>query len=322
MVEIMNAIHAGDLKGLYVMGENPAMSDPDANHARQSMAELDHMVVQDIFLTETAYLADVVLPASAFAEKTATFTNTDRLVQIGRQAISPPGDARQDLWIIQEMARGLGLDWNYKDSEEVFEEIRKAVPTMAGMTWERLEKEGSIVYPCLNEGDPGEDIIFTESFERENGLGKFVPADIVPPAERPDEEYPFILITGRMLEHWHTGSMTRRSNVLDALEPEAVATINPISLDEMGVSPGEMITLATRRGEISMIARADESVPTGAVFMAFCYYEAAVIKLSNDALDPAAKIPEFKYCAVKVTPGGEPMQFHSYGGGQSKNALV
>ena len=322
VVEIMEAIHAGDLNGLYVMGENPAMSDPDATHARQSMAELDHMVVQDIFLTETAYLADVVLPASAFSEKTATFTNTDRLVQIGRQAVNPPGDARQDLWIIQEMARGLGLDWNYKDSAEVFEEIRKAVPTMAGMTWERLEKEGSIVYPCLNEGDPGEDVIFTESFERENGLGKFVPADIVPPAERPDEEYPFILITGRMLEHWHTGSMTRRSNVLDALEPEAVATINPISLDEMGVAPGEMITLSTRRGEISMIARADESVPTGAVFMAFCYYEAAVNKLSNAALDPAAKIPEFKYCAVKVTPGGEPMQFHSYGGGQSQNTLV
>ena len=143
----------------------------------------------------------------------------------------------------------------------------------------------------------------------------------MPPDERPNDEYPFVLITGRMLEHWHTGSMTRRSNVLDALEPEAVATINPISLDEMGVMPGEMITLSTRRGQISMIARSDESVPTGAVFMAFCYYEAAVNKLSNAALDPAAKIPEFKYCAVKVTPGGEPMLFHSYGGGQSENKL-
>lgn len=322
VVEIMGAIHDGDLNGLYVMGENPAMSDPNANHARQSMASLDHMVVQDIFLTETAYLADVVLPASAYAEKTATFTNTDRLVQIGRQVVPPPGDARQDLWIIQEMARRLGLDWNYNDSSDVFEEVRKAVPTMAGMTWERLEKESAIVHPCLNEGDPGEDIIFTEEFESENGLGKFVPADIIPPAERPDEEYPFVLITGRMLEHWHTGSMTRRSNVLDALEPEAVATINPHSLQEMGITPGELITLSTRRGEISMIARADEAVPTGAVFMAFCYYEAAVNKLSNDILDPAAKIPEFKYCAVKVTPGGEQMQFHSYGGGQSNNVLA
>jgi formate dehydrogenase major subunit len=321
VVEIMQAIHAGDLKGLYVMGENPAMSDPDANHARQSMAELEHMVVQDIFLTETAYLADVVLPASAFSEKTGTFTNTDRLVQLGRQVIDPPGDARQDLWIVQEMARGLGLDWNYADSSEVFAEIRKAVPTMGGMTWARLEDEGAIVYPCLEEGDPGQDIIFTDTFESANGLGKFVPADIVPPDERPDAEYPFVLITGRMLEHWHTGSMTRRSNVLDAIEPEAVATINPISLDEMGVLPGEMITLSTRRGEITMIARADEAVPTGAVFMAFCYYEAAVNKLSNSALDPAAKIPEFKYCAVKVTPGGEPMPFSSYGGGQSDNKL-
>jgi len=321
VVEIMHAIHDGDLTGLYVQGENPAMSDPDVNHARHALAELEHLVVQDIFLTETAYFADVVLPASSFAEKTGTFTNTDRLVQLGRKAIDPPGDAKEDLWIIQEMAKRLGLDWNYKDSAEVFEEIRKAVPTMAGMTWARLEAEGSIVYPCLKEGDPGEAVIFTETFESENGLGKFVPADIVPPAERPDEEYPFVLITGRMLEHWHTGSMTRRSNVLDALEPEAVATINPISLDEMGVRPGEMITLSTRRGEISMIARADESVPTGAVFMAFCYYEAAVNKLSNAALDPDAKIPEFKYCAVKVTPGGKPLEFHSYGGGQANNKL-
>jgi formate dehydrogenase major subunit len=318
----MKAIHAGDLNGLYVMGENPAMSDPDANHARQSMAELDHMVVQDIFLTETAYLADVVLPASAFSEKTGTFTNTDRLVQLGRQAVNPPGEAQQDLWIIQELARRLGLDWNYNDASEVFAEVRKAVPHMAGITWDRLESEGAVVYPCFNEGDPGDWVIFTDGFPRENGLGKFVPADIVQPDERPDSEYPFVLITGRMLEHWHTGSMTRRSNVLDALEPEAVATINPISMDEMGIEPGETITLSTRRGSISMIARADEAVPTGAVFMAFCYYEAAVNKLSNDALDPAAKIPEFKYCAVKVTKGGEQMQFHSYGGGQAQNKLI
>ncbi len=322
VVEIMHAMHAGDIRGLYVEGENPAMSDPDANHARLAMSELDHMVVQDIFLTETAYLADVVLPASAFSEKTATFTNTDRLVQLGRQAVDPPGDAKQDLWIIQEMAKGLGLDWNYKDSSEVFTEIRKAVPNMAGITWERLEQEGSVVYPCLVEGDPGDPIIFTEGFPRDNGRGLFVPADIVPPDERPDDEYPFVLITGRMLEHWHTGSMTRRSNVLDALEPEAVATIHPFALAKLGIQPGEMMTLATRRGEVSVIARADEGVPEGAVFMAFCYYEAAVNELSNAALDPDAKIPEFKYCAVKVTAGGEALQFHSYGGGQSDNQLV
>ena len=322
VVEIMHAIHDGKLHGLYVEGENPAMSDPDANHARLAMSELEHMVVQDIFLTETAYLADVVLPASGFAEKTATFTNTDRLVQLARQAVEPPGDAKQDLWIIQEMARGLGLDWNYNDASDVFAEMRQALPTMAGMTWERLEAEGAIVYPCLEEGDPGEAIIFTEDFPRDGGRGLFVPADIVPPDERPDDDYPFVLITGRMLEHWHTGSMTRRSNVLDALEPEAVATIHPFSLAEMGIKPGELMTLSTRRGSVSVIARADESVPTGAVFMAFCYYEAAANELSNAALDPDAKIPEFKYCAVKVTAGGEPLQFHSYGGGQSDNKLV
>jgi len=322
VVEIMDAIHAGKLHGLYIMGENPAMSDPDANHARQALSELKHLVVQDIFLTETAYLADVVLPASGFPEKTGTFTNTDRLVQLGRQAIDPPGDARQDLWIIQELAKRIGLAWDYKGPADVFAEIRKAVPSMAGITWERLETQHSVVYPCENEGDPGEEVIFTDRFPTTDGRGLFMPADIVPPDERPDEEYPFVLITGRMLEHWHTGSMTRRSNVLDSLEPEAVATVNPITLDEMGVKPGEMITLSTRRGSVSVIARADIGVPTGAVFMAFCYYEAAVNKLSNAALDPAAKIPEFKYCAVKVTPGGEPMQFYSYGGGQSKNVLL
>jgi len=322
VVEIMDAIHADKLHGLYIMGENPAMSDPDVNHARQALSELKHLVVQDIFLTETAYLADVILPASGFPEKTGTFTNTDRQVQLGRQALDPPGDARQDLWIIQEIAKRMGLAWDYQGPQDVFSEIRKAVPSMAGITWERLEREHSVVYPCENEGDPGEEVIFTDRFPTTDGRGLFVPADIVPPDERPDEDYPFVLITGRMLEHWHTGSMTRRSNVLDSLEPEAVATVNPITLDEIGAKPGELITLSTRRGKVSAIARADIGVPTGAIFMAFCYYEAAVNKLSNAALDPAAKIPEFKYCAVNVTPGGEPMQFYSYGGGQSKNVLL
>lgn len=317
VVEIMDAIHDKKLHGLYIMGENPAMSDPDLNHARQALSELRHLVVQDIFLTETAYLADVILPASAFPEKTGTFTNTDRVVQMGRQAIDPPGDARQDLWIIQQLATRMGLDWHYEGPEEVFSEIREAVPSMGGMTWERLEREHGIVYPCEKEGDPGEKVIFSDRFPTTDGRGLFVPADIVEPDERPDEEYPYVLITGRMLEHWHTGSMTRRATVLDALEPEAVATINPFTLEEMGVRPGETITLSTRRGAISVVARVDEAVPTGAVFMAFCYYEAAVNKLSNAALDQAAKIPEFKYCAVNVTPGGEPLKFSSYGGGQS-----
>lgn len=318
VVEIMDAIHDKKLHGLYIMGENPAMSDPDLNHAREALAGLKHLVVQDIFLTETAYLADIILPASAFPEKTGTFTNTDRIVQMGRQAINPPGDARQDLWIIQELAKRMGLAWDYADPQDVFSEIRQAVPSMAGMTWERLEREHGIVYPCEKEGDPGEKVIFSDNFPTTDGRGLFVPADIVEPDERPDEQYPYVLITGRMLEHWHTGSMTRRASVLDELEPEAVATINPFTLEEMGVRPGEIITLSTRRGSISVTARVDEAVPTGAVFMAFCYYEAAVNKLSNAALDEAAKIPEFKYCAVNVTPGGEPLKFSSYGGGQAR----
>jgi formate dehydrogenase major subunit len=322
VVEIMDAIHAGKLNGLYIMGENPAMSDPDANHAREALSELDHLVVQDIFLTETAYLADVVLPASSFPEKTGTFTNTDRVVQLGRQAITPPGDARQDLWIIQQIANRIGLNWDYSGPDEVFAEIRQAVPSMAGITWERLEREHGVVYPCEKEGDPGEKVIFTDHFPTTSGRGLFVPADIVPPDERPDDDYPFVLITGRMLEHWHTGSMTRRSNVLDAIEPEAVATLHPFTLEQIGVKAGDLITLSTRRGQVSVIARADMAVPTGAVFMAFCYYEAAVNKLSNPALDKAAKIPEFKYCAVNIKAGGEPLQFFSYGGGQANNQLL
>jgi hypothetical protein len=217
VVEIMDAVHAGKIRGMYIMGENPAMSDPDVAHARQALAELEMLVVQDIFLTETAYLADVILPASAFPEKTGTFTNTDRLVQLGRQALTPPGDARQDLWIIIEMAKRLGLDWRYTHVSEVFDEMRKAMPSIAGITWDRLEREHAVTYPCEHEGDPGERVVFTSNFPTTTGRGRFVPAKVIPAAERPDAEYPFVLITGRQLEHWHTGSMTRRTEVLDAL---------------------------------------------------------------------------------------------------------
>jgi formate dehydrogenase major subunit len=321
VVEVMHAIKHGEIRGMYVMGENPAMSDPDANHARESLAALDHLVVQDIFLTETAYLADVILPASAFPEKTGTFTNTDRLVQLGRQAIDPPGDARQDLWIIQEIARRLGLEWDYKNVSEVFDEMRHTMPSIAGITWERLEREHAVTYPCRNEGDPGQSVVFVEDFPREGGRGRFVPADIIPADERPDTQYPMVLITGRQLEHWHTGSMTRRAKVLDALEPDPVASIHPLDLAEMGVKPGNVVTIASRRGEVSLYARADEGTPRGAVFVPFCYYEAAINKLTNAALDPFAKIPEFKYCAVSVKPGGaEPVQA-GYGGGQALESL-
>ena len=317
VVEVMHAIKAGSVKGMYVMGENPAMSDPDANHARESLAALDHLVVQDIFFTETAYLADVILPASAFPEKTGTFTNTDRLVQMGRKAIDPPGDARQDLWIIQEIAKRMGLDWQYGHVSEVFDEMRHTMPSIAGITWDRLDREHAVTYPCKHEGDPGDSVVFIEDFPREGGRGRFVPADIIPADERPDAEFPMVLITGRQLEHWHTGSMTRRATILDAIEPDPVALIHPLDLQAMIVKPGDVVTIESRRGAVSLYARADDSSPRGSVFVPFCYYEAAANKLTNAALDPFAKIPEFKYCAVRVTPGGEEPQQSSFGGGQA-----
>jgi len=304
VVEIMDAVHAGTIRGMYIMGENPAMSDPDVHHARAALAKLEMLVVQDIFLTETAYLADVVLPASAFPEKTGTFTNTDRTVQLGRQALTPPGDARQDLAIIVDMARHLGLDWNYAHPRDVFAEMRDAMPSIAGITWERLEAESAVTYPCEEEGDPGEPIIFVDDFPTASGRGRFVPANIIPGAEQPDAEYPFVLITGRQLEHWHTGSMTRRTRVLDAIEPEAHVSIHPLDLDALGLVPGDVITVESRRGKLALRARADPGTPRQTVFIPFAYYEAAANILTNAALDPFGKIPEFKYCAVRVSAGG------------------
>jgi formate dehydrogenase major subunit len=323
VVEVMHAAKQGKVRGLYVMGENPAMSDPDVNHAREALAALDHLVVQDIFLTETAYLADVILPASAFPEKTGTFTNTDRTVQMGRQALQPPGQARQDLWIIQEIAKQMGLDWQYQHVSEVFDEMRHTMPSIAGLTWDRLERQHAVTYPCVKEGDPGEPVVFIEDFPREGGRGQFVPADIIPANERPDAEYPMVLITGRQLEHWHTGSMTRRATMLDAIEPDPVALIHPLDLEAMALTPGDVVTIESRRGSVSLYARADDSSPRGAVFIAFCYYEAAANKLTNSALDPFAKIPEFKYCAIRVVRGGEPPHQSSFGGGQAlANAIA
>ena len=313
VVEIMDAVHAGQIRGMYIMGENPAMSDPDVAHARDALAKLEMLVVQDIFLTETAYLADVILPASAFPEKTGTFTNTDRLVQLGRQALEPPGEARQDLAIIVEMAKRLGLDWNYAHPRDVFDEMRRAMPSIAGITWERLERESAVTYPCEKEGDPGTRVVFTENFPTASGRGTFVPAKVIPAAEQPDSEYPFVLITGRQLEHWHTGSMTRRTEVLDAIEPDPVASLHSLDLAAMNVPPDGMITVASRRGSISLRARADDGTPRGAVFIPFCYYEAAANLLTNPVLDPFGKIPEFKYCAVRVTCGGEESETRGYG---------
>jgi formate dehydrogenase major subunit len=315
VVEIMHAAKKKEIRGMYIMGENPAMSDPDVDHARDALAALDHLVVQDIFLTETAYLADVVLPATAWPEKVGTVTNTDRMVQLGRKALEPPGDAREDFWLLVELGRRMGLDWHYAHPREVFNEMRTCMDSIAGITWERLERESSVTYPCTKEGDPGQPVVFVNDFPTPTGRGKFVPADLIPAAERPDADYPMVLITGRQLEHWHTGAMTRRASALDALEPEPVASIHPLDLDALGVPPTGIVTIASRRGEISLYARADDGMPRGAVFVPFCYYEAAANRLTNPVLDPFGKIPEFKYCAIKVTAGGPEPGRMSFGGG-------
>ena len=287
---------------MYIMGENPAMSDPDVEHARAALAHLEHLVVQDIFLTETAKYADIVLPASAWPEKDGTVSNTNRQVQIGRAALPLPGNARLDWWIIQEIARRIGLDWSYTHPREVFAEMKLAMPSLNGITWERLERESSVTYPCDAEDQPGHDIVFGDGFPTASGRGRLVPAAIIPPAEEPDDEYPMVLTTGRQLEHWHTGAMTRRASVLDEIEPEAVASFAPAELRRLGVAAGDPVRVTTRRGAIELKARADSAVAPGQVFIPFCYAEAAANVLTNPQLDPFGKIPEFKFCAAKVEP--------------------
>lgn len=300
VVEIMHAVHAGDIRGMYVMGENPAMSDPNLNHARAALSELEHLVVQDIFFTETAGFADVILPASAFPEKTGTFTNTDRRVQLGRQAVPPPGDARQDIWIIEQMAARLGLAWDYPSLDAVFDEMRQAMPSIAGITWERLEREHSVTYPCTEPGAPGEPVLFRDAFPTSNGKARLVPAHYTHAAELPGADFPYVLITGRQLEHWHTGSMTRHATVLDALEPEPFIGIHPDDLAALGAADGDILVVRSRRGELRAGARRDRGLQRGSVFIPFCYVEAAANLLTNEALDPFGKIPEFKFCAVDV----------------------
>jgi len=301
VVETIHAIHAGDVKAMYILGENPAMSDPDVQHARAALAKLKHLVVQDIFLTETANFADVILPAAAWPEKVGTVTNTNRQVQMGRAAICPPGQARADWQITTDLANRLGLGWDYTHPSQVFAEMKRLMPSLDNITWERLETEGAVTYPSLSPTDPGQAIVFSEGFPRAGGVANFKPATVTEPDERPDDTYPFVLITGRQLEHWHTGSMTRRSKVLDAVEPEATCALHPKTLREMGVSAGDTVRLTTRRGEITLKARADRAIPAKTVFVPFAYIEASANVLTNAALDPVGKIPEFKYAAVKVS---------------------
>jgi len=307
VVEIMGAIHDDEIRAMYVMGENPAMSDPNANHARAALAKLEHLVVQDIFLTETATYADVILPATAWPEKDGTVTNTNRQVQLGRKALDAPGEAKPDWWITQEIARRIGLDWNYAHPKEVFAEMGQGMSSLDNITWDRLERENSVTFPCDGPDVPGNDIVFGDGFPTKTGLGLFVPAEIIPPDEQPDDDYPMILTTGRQLEHWHTGAMTRRASNLDALEPVAVASLNPQELERLKIEPGSKLRIETRRGAIELTARADEAIAIGVVFVPFAYVEAAANLLTNPALDPFGKIPEFKFCAAKVTPAAVPV---------------
>ena len=301
VVEIIDEIHAGGITGMYIMGENPAMSDPDQVHARAALAKLEHLVVQDIFFTETAWHADVILPASAHAEKLGTYTNTNRQVQIGRPAINPPGEARQDWELIVELANKIGLNWKYNDVSDVYREMSSVMGSLDNLTWERLNDEDSLTYPMDNLGEAGSEVIFTDGFPTEDHRAKLVPADLVAPDEVPDEEYPFVLTTGRLLEHWHTGAMTRTSKVLDAIEPEGIAAMNRKEISRLGLKAGQKIRVSTRRGEIEAVLRADREVADGMIFVPFCFNESPANRLTNASLDPVGKIPEFKFCAANVS---------------------
>ncbi len=295
--EMVNAAGKKQLRALYIMGENPMVSDADINHAFHCLDSLDFLVVQDIFMTETAKIADVVLPAVTFAEKEGTFVNTERRVQKVNQAVKPRGQARADWEIIRDIANRLGFDWKYKKAEDVFNEIRQLTPSYAGITYGRLGVTG-VHWPCPTEDHPGTPILHVGKFSR--GLGKFTPIEYTPPAEEPDEEYPFTLTTGRILYHYHTGTMTRRSKGLGEIHKEEYMEINPADAEALGVAECDMVKVTSRRGEVKTKVKITDRVPKGVVFMTFHFSETAVNLLTNTACCPTAKIPELKVCTVRL----------------------
>ncbi|MGE0376490.1 MAG: molybdopterin-dependent oxidoreductase [Planctomycetaceae bacterium] len=300
VVEIMAGALNKDIRGMYILGENPFLSDPNVNKVRKALAALDFLVVQDIFLTETAEFADVILPATSYFEKDGTYTNTDRRVQLGRRILDPPGEARADWRIICDVAAQVGLPMSYESSSEIFDEFAALTHNYAGLSHANLGSTGKL-WPCANpQAEDGTHILFGDQFPTATGKGKFVACGYLPAAEVPDEEYPLILNTGRVLEHWHTGSMTRRSKALDAIKPSAFAKLNPADLTAMSIADRQTVRVASRRGEIELQAIADRSIEPGCVFIPFHFREAAANLLTNDVLDPYGKIPEFKYCAVRV----------------------
>ena len=302
VVEMIQAIENDGIKALYIMGENSALSDPNSTRTQAALAKVDFLVVQDIFLTKTADFADVVLPAACFAEKEGTFTNTERRIQRVRQALSPPGEARADWEIICSLAEKMGRPMNYSSPSRIMEEIASLTPIYGGVSFSRLEK-GGLQWPCPHPEHPGTKFLHRGRFSR--GLGKFYSTHYREPAELPDSEYPFILSTGRTLFHWHTGTMSRRVRGLNEIYPEALAEIHPEDAARLGLKTGDMVEVSSRRGKVKAKAEITDKSPPGVVFMTFHFREAAVNILTLDALDPIAKIPEFKICAVNMKKVGE-----------------
>jgi len=299
VVEMIDAAAQGRVKAMYIMGENPVLSDPDSHHVVEGLKNLDFLVVQDIFLTETAQLADVVLPGCSYAEKGGTFTGTDRRIQLVRQAIPPLGDSKADWVIICELAQRMGASgFDYESPAKIMDELTSVTPLYGGVGYQRLEELGFLQWPCRTAEDPGTPYLHKGRFTR--GLGKMHVVEYQDPAELPDEEYPFILTTGRNIFHFHTGSMTRRSAKLEQESPEAYVELNPEDAAELGVSEGGRVKLTSRRGEIQTKAWVTKRVPQGVVFAPFHFAEAAANILTNPALDPVAKIPEYKVCAVRL----------------------
>ncbi len=292
----------GKVKSVYIMGENPMISDPDLHHVEKGLKNVDFLVVQDIFLTETAQLAHVVLPGACFAERDGTQTSTERRVQKWRKAQDPPGKAKADWQIISELAGEMGFakQFPYKSAEEIFTEVAKVTPSYGGMDYTRLEKPEALCWPCPTKEHPGTPILHKEKFTHPDGLGIFTPIEWKPPAEVPDKDYPLILTTGRCIWQWHTGSMTRRSESLEREEPTGWVEINPEDAQALGIKNKEMVRAVSRRGEIQIGARVTKDIKKGVVFMPFHYAECAANVLTNNALDPVASIPEFKACAVRI----------------------
>lgn len=295
---MMDAALKGDVKALYVMGENPMMSDPDTSHIEQALSSLDFLVVQDIFLSETAVMADVVLPAASFAEREGTYTNTERRVQISRQAVSPPGSAWPDWKIIREVSRLSGYPMNCDSADDIMKEINRLTPSYAGIVYPRLESSHGLQWPCPNEDHPGTAYLHRDRFSK--GKGTFLPCDFRPLAEPPDEEYNFLLTTGRIHFHYHTGTMTRRISLLEREAPETRIEIHPDDAKPLGIRSNDMIEITSRRGSAKARAEVTECVPPRVLFSTFHFHEAQINRLTNPASDPTAKIPEYKGCAVKV----------------------